>query len=266
VDPEILNHYTQGVEDGRLTEGGSSRIEYARTQELLERVLPEAPARILDIGGGPGRYAAWLAGLGYEVDLIDVVPLHIEQARDRAVKGADFTATLGNARELPSDDSAYDAVLLLGPLYHLPDRADRLTALTEAARVARPDGPVVAAAISRFASLLDGLKTGALSDPDFQAIVKRDLTSGRHVNPTGRPEYFTTAYFHHPDELRDEIAAAGLHLEALFGIEGPGWLLWERWDDAAGRESIMQVARSVEQEQTLIGVSAHMLAVGRQRA
>ncbi len=74
MDPEILGHYTLGVEDERRTEGGSSRIEFARTKELLERLLPQPPARILDVGGGPGRYASWLAGLGYDVELIDAVP------------------------------------------------------------------------------------------------------------------------------------------------------------------------------------------------
>jgi ubiquinone/menaquinone biosynthesis C-methylase UbiE len=263
MDSEILGHYALGVEDHRLNGGGSSRIEFARTKELLERLLPQPPARILDVGGGPGRYASWLAGLGYDVDLIDPVPLHIEQAKARGSEGVGFTATLGDARELRSDDSTYDAVLLLGPLYHLPDRSDRLKALSEAVRVARPDSLVIVAAISRFASLLDGLKTGALSEADFQSIVERDLTSGRHVNPTGRPEFFTTAYFHRPEELEEELIAAGLRFETMFGVEGPGWLLWERWDDPDDRANIMQVARTVERERALIGASSHLLAVGR---
>jgi SAM-dependent methyltransferase len=265
VDPDIIDHYTSGVEDNRLIEG-SSRIEYARTKELLGRILPAPPARILDVGGGPGRYASWLAGLGYQVDLIDPVPLHIDQAKDRGMEGATFTVAQADARGLPFDDSTYDAVLLLGPLYHLPDRADRLKALVEAGRVARPDGPVVAAAISRFASLLDGLKRGALRESDFQLIVERDLMSGRHMNPSGGPEYFTTAYFHRPEELEEELTSAGLLFETLFGVEGPGWLVWEHWDDPDGRASILQVARAVEREHALIGASAHLLAIGRKPA
>jgi hypothetical protein len=120
-----------------------------------------------------------------------------------------------------------------------------------------------AAAISRFASVLDGLVSGWLGDPAFDAIVERDLADGQHRNPTNRPQWFTTAFFHHPDDLRGELADAGLEFEALFGIEGPGWLLWERWDEPRGRENILRVARAVEQEQSLIGASAHLLVVAR---
>jgi hypothetical protein len=127
----------------------------------------------------------------------------------------------------------------------------------------RPGGMVAAAAISRFASLLDGLLSGWLGDPAFDAIVKRDLSEGQHRNPTNRPEWFTTAFFHHPDELRAEVEDAGLQFEGLFGIEGPGWLLWERWDESQGREDILYVARAVEQEKGMIGASAHLLVIAK---
>ena len=123
----------------------------------------------------------------------------------------------------------------------------------------RPGGIVAAAAISRFASLLDGLVEGFLSDPTFAAIVERDLAEGQHRNPTERVEWFTTAYFHHPDELADEVREAGLALEGVFGLEGPAWLLGDR----VAPELALRAARAVEQEPTLLGVSAHLLAVAR---
>ena len=263
MDPDVVAHYAGGVEEPRLVEGGSSRIEFARTKELLARHLPGPSARILDVGGGPGRYSSWLAGRGYDVHLVDPVPLHVDQAEARAAAGPTFAVELADARRLPGRDGTYDAVLLMGPLYHLPDRRDRIQTLSEAHRVLREGGLVIAAAISRFASLLDGLKTGALSDPDFAQIVTGDLGSGEHRNPTGRPEFFTTGYFHHPDELREEIDEAGLRLEAMYGVEGPGWLLFERWDDEQDRENILRVAQAVETEASLIGVSLHLLAVSR---
>jgi SAM-dependent methyltransferase len=263
MDPDLVAHYTSGVEEPRLIEGGSSRIEFARTKELLARHLPDPSARILDVGGGPGRYSSWLAGLGYVVHLVDPVPLHIAQAEARATAGPTFQVELGDARRLPVGDGMFDVVLLMGPLYHLPDRKDRTLALSEARRVVREGGLVIVAAISRFASLLDGLKTGALSDPDFEPIVTRDLESGQHRNPTGRPEFFTTGFFHHPDDLREEIDEAGLRLEAIYGVEGPGWLLFERWDDDKDRENILRVAHAVETEPTVIGVSLHFLAISR---
>jgi ubiquinone/menaquinone biosynthesis C-methylase UbiE len=258
VGDEILDHYAEGIERDRLG-GGTSRIEFERTKELLERFLPPSPASVLDVGGGPGAYAAWLAERGCRVHLVDPVPLHVEQARQRG----GFSAAVGDARRLEDADSAYDAVLLLGPLYHLTERHDRVLALKEAARVTRPGGIVAAAAISRFASLLDGLLHDHLAHPTFRAIVERDLADGQHRNPDGRIGWFTTAYFHRASELAAELSDAGLETEGLFGIEGPGWLLPHLWDDARRRDDVLFAARAVEQEPTLLGLSAHLLGVAR---
>jgi ubiquinone/menaquinone biosynthesis C-methylase UbiE len=259
VDEEIRAYYETGIELDRLGKG-YSQIEFVRTKELLGRYLPPPPARVLDVGGGPGTYAVWLAQAGYEVRLVDPTPLHVEQALRRA--GGRFTAAQGDARRLDEADRSYDAVLLLGPLYHLTERDDRLAALREARRVLRPGGLVAAAAISRFASLLDGLYAGYLSDPEFWAIVERDLADGQHRSPTSvAGDFFTTAYFHRPEELSAEIREAGFELEGVFGLEGPGWLLVDRWDDERSRENILRVARAVEEEPAVIGTSSHLLAV-----
>ena len=260
MDEEIRGYYQAGAELGRL-EQGYSRIELARTKELLARCLPPPPARVLDVGGGPGVYAAWLADSGYDVRLVDAAPLHVEEARKLA--GGRFTAVEGDARSLDELDGVYDAVLLLGPLYHLTGRADRLAALREARRVLRRDGVVAAAAISRFASLLDGLEGGYLRDPRFWLIVERDLREGQHRNADGDETFFTTAYFHRPEELRAEVAEAGFDVVGVFGVEGPGWLVRGLWDDERAREDILLVARTIEQEPTVIGTSAHLLAVAR---
>jgi ubiquinone/menaquinone biosynthesis C-methylase UbiE len=260
---DVSDYYASGVELERLTAGGS-RIEFERTKDLLERHLPSPPASVLDVGGGPGAYAAWLAERGYDVRLIDPVPMHVEEATRRAESSPrTFTADLGDARQLDAADGSFDIVLLMGPLYHLVERRDRLHALAEARRVLRDGGRVIGTAISRFASLLDGLRQGYLSDPRFEAIVEGDLLDGLHRNPTGELDYFTTSFFHHPDELREEIAEAGLELEGVFGVEGPGWLLWELWDQPDGRANILRVARDVEREPAMLGASAHLLAVGR---
>jgi SAM-dependent methyltransferase len=258
MDPDVIAHYSLGVEAERLG-GGSSRIEFERTKELLLRFLPEPPARILDVGGGPGWYASWLAGLGHDVRSIDVVPLHVEQAKQRSEAGPHFEVELGDARQLSVADESVDVVLLLGPLYHLPSRDDRIEALNEARRVTRSGGLVVIATISRFAGLLDGMRSGSLTDPDLVEMGRRELETGVHVNTTGRPEYFTTAYFHRPEEIPGEVAEAGLQLERIFGIEGPGWLIWERWDDPDHREGILIAARTLEAEPSVTGMSAHLL-------
>lgn len=256
LDPEIAAYYAHGVEQRRL-EGAS--LERLRTQELLERFLPPAPANVLDVGGATGVYASWLAERGYAVHLVDPLPEHVEQAQ-----GA-FSAAVGDARELDEADASYDAVLLLGPLYHLTERSDRVRALAEAARVVRPGGVVVAAAISRFASLFDGARHGFLRDPRFVAIVERDLREGQHRNPTGEPDYFTTAFFHHPDELRDEVRDAGLELEGVYGVEGPASISGMPLD-GGGLEAALWAARAVETEPTLAGLSSHLLAVATRPA
>lgn len=259
-DGSLAEHYGTGYEQDRLGKG-TSAIEFARTRELLQRFLPPPPATVLDVGGGPGAYALWLADLGYRVHLIDAVTLHVEQAT--AASTGRFTTALGDARDLPEEDSSRDAVLMLGPLYHLTDRRDRIRALEEGRRVLRPGGVLAAAGISRFASLLDGLVSGWLGDPSFDAIVERDLAEGQHRNPTDRDEWFTTAYFHRPDELQDEVEEAGLEFDALFGVEGPGWLLQEKVDEPSIREQVMRVAAAVEEEPTMLGASAHLLALAR---
>ena len=111
---EIAEYYERGREDGRLT-SGHGLLEYSRTQVLLRRYLPAAPARVLDIGGGTGRYAAWLASEGYEVILIDPVALHVSQAQARAADQP-FAALVGDARSLDFADGSFDAAISLGPL------------------------------------------------------------------------------------------------------------------------------------------------------
>ena len=264
IDPAIESHYGTGYERSRLFPGGRPSLEYVRSLELLERLLPGLPAGVLDVGGGPGTYAAPLARRGYRVHLVDPVRLHVEQARQAAGSdpAAGFTAALGDARELSEPDESQDAVMLFGPLYHLTEAAHREQALSQARRVLRPGGRLRAMAVCRFASLLDGLYEGWLDDPDFRPIVAQDLADGQHRNPdpVGRPEFFTTAYFHTPDDLAAEIEAAGFTGTIVYGVEGPGWPLRREWADPRRREQILFAARSVETQPSLIGFSDHLIA------
>jgi ubiquinone/menaquinone biosynthesis C-methylase UbiE len=259
---DVVEHYQAEREEDRLRRG-LRELELVRTQEILRRHLPPPPAKVLDVGGATGVHAEWLLADGHHVHLVDLAPRHVDLAlAELGPRG--LTAEVGDARQLAAADGSTDVVLLLGPLYHLVERDDRLAAMVEARRVARPGGVVAVAAISRFASLFDGLARQFLFEPTFRAVVEGDLTEGRHVNPDQHPGWFTTAYFHHPDELRDEIADAGLSLVELVGVEGlAGWLstLEPRWDDPADRAVIVDAARRVESEPTLLGLSAHLLAV-----
>jgi ubiquinone/menaquinone biosynthesis C-methylase UbiE len=264
LDPAIESHYGTGYERCRLFPAGAPSLEFVRSMELLDRLLPVPPARLLDVGGGPGTYAGPLAGRGYSVHLVDPVPLHVEQAREAAGQdlAAAFTAALGDARELAEPDESQDAVLLFGPLYHLTEATERRLALSEARRVLRPGARLLAMAVCRFASLLDGLYEGWLDDPVFRLIVDQDLADGQHRNPdpVGRPEFFTTAYFHTPAGLVEEIAQAGFADVTAYGVEGPGWPLNEEWANPQRREQILYAARAAETEPSLIGFSDHLIA------
>jgi ubiquinone/menaquinone biosynthesis C-methylase UbiE len=265
---EIVEHYERETDEAQRITHGLGQLELLRTREIIRRHLPPGPQRILDVGGGTGIHAAWLADDGHHVHLIDPIRRHVEQARRHPASRGSITAELGDARDLRAARASFDAVLLLGPLYHLTERDDRIRALREAARVLGPGGVTFVAAISRFASLFDGLADEFLFDPDFRPIVERDLHEGQHRNPHRRPHWFTTAYFHHPDELRAELEGADLEVVELVGVEGlAGWLpqLDPRWRDAADRELILWAARVVEAEPSLLGLSAHLLAVARPR-
>ena len=173
-----------------------------------------------------------------------------------------FTASVGDARRLGQPDESQDAVLLFGPLYHLTSADDRGQALAEAHRVLRPGGRLMAMAISRCASLLDGLYRDWLDDPVFRPIVNRDLADGQHRNPdpAGRPEFFTTAYFHSAGGLAEEVRQSGFDEVEVYGVEGPGWPLDREWADSRRHEQILFAARAVETDPSVIGFSHHFIA------
>jgi ubiquinone/menaquinone biosynthesis C-methylase UbiE len=259
IDPDILTFYSERFnEDDRLRVRAHGVLERVRTQELIARFLPPAPACILDVGGATGVHAEWLAGQGYEVHLIDPVEAHV--ARAQSLPGV--TAQVGDARSLALADASQDVVLLLGPLYHLLDRGDRLTSLREACRVARPNAPVLAAGISRYATLMDIGSDGRLTEQTEPFLRRLHETGEFRGDVVG----FTTAYFHMPAELRQEMCDANLIDAEVFGIEGPASptlralgadCLPHRLDAA------VRAARMVELDPQMLAASAHLLAVGR---
>jgi ubiquinone/menaquinone biosynthesis C-methylase UbiE len=265
---EIVSHYTRADEASRLRTGWF-QLEQARTRELILRHIPPPPARLLDVGGGAGAYALWLAERGYQVHLIDAVPRHVEQALAASAKQPQHplaSAAVGDARKLKQADQSVDAILLLGPLYHLTERKDRIAALREAHRVLRAEGRVWVAGISRFASLVESLSGGFFDRPEFAPILDRDLAEGQHRNSTDNLMYFTDAFFHRPQELAGEVAEAGFESVEVVAIEGPGWLArdFDRiWNDERRRERLLALLRMVEGEPALIGASSHIMAVGR---
>lgn len=263
---EIVDFYTGTKEEARLL-SGPPQLEFERTKQLLARVLPPPPANVIDVGGASGPYAFWLASQGYAVHLVDVTPRLVQEASRRSEKASHRLASIavGDARQLAFAEAAADAVLICGPLYHLLETEDRLQALREARRVLRPNGVVAAAGISRYAGTLDGLIVNPTLDAAVIAMRHRALRDGRYWNDTGNPRFFVTAYFHRPEDLVREVTDAGFTDVQLFGVEGPGWLLSDfeaRWNDPELRQRMLEAARLLEREESVVGASPHILAVG----
>jgi SAM-dependent methyltransferase len=259
LDADIDAFYTDGFDEvDRLHINAVGRLERVRTQELLLRHLPAAPARVLDVGGGPGVYAAWLASLGYDVTLVDPVARHREQAS----KHGTFVVEHGDARALAAPDASMDVVLVLGPLYHLIDPAERAQALAEAGRVARPGGLIVSAFISRHAPIINVAAKLRINDDKVYERLRRL----RHEGHNDANHGFTAAYFHTVGEIRADFAAAGLEEPAVYGIEGPllglvsSGLVEDRPDFF---EAALRAARLAEDDPALLAANGHLLAVTR---
>ncbi|MBV2354372.1 class I SAM-dependent methyltransferase [Streptomyces sp. J2-1] len=264
--PEIARFYGETVDEStRLSGTADGVLEMVRTQELLRRWLPPVPARVLDVGGGPGAHARWLVGDGYGVHLVDPVPRHLEQAEQ---VGA--TVELGDARLLTAADGSFDVVLLLGPLYHLVERADRDRALAEAARVLKPGGLLAAAGINRYASLFEHAAFAHLHRPAMRESVGAILATQVHDGKKA----FTSAYFHSGAELGAEVRAAGFEETRVFGVEGPAWSMLAAAERGTGGDfrdtdlfrSALTAARLAEPHPELLAAGSHLLALARRPA
>lgn len=245
------------------------RTEFALTRRALCEYLPAPPARILDCGGGPGRYAVELARQGYQVVLFDLSAGNLALAQEKAAEaGVALIFEQGTALDLSRfADDAFDAVLLMGPLYHLLEETERRLALTEAYRVLKPGGPLFAAFINRYAAHRDC----AARYPELLLAqcdeYERILADGRlPPHADGRTAF--VAYFAHPSEVASLCQAAGFEVATVLGVEGvvsaaedainllegPAWAAWV--------ETNWQVAA----DPSIHGGVEHLLVVGHKPA
>jgi S-adenosylmethionine-dependent methyltransferase len=255
-------------------------LEFRVAMHLFEKYLPPArphrepggTTRVLDVGGGPGRYAIALAEKGYRVMLFDLSGELLAMARRKVLEAGVADRVEGYEHGCATDlsrfaDASFDIVLNMGPLYHLVDEADRLTAVQESLRVLRPGGVVVAAIINHL-----GVARAALSEfpdwldtPDALNIV-RSYTQIME----GEDAAFTWAYFAHPLELKgwyEEAGAETLALAAQEGLAGglrdecqrlaENPVAWQNW---------VQIVLATCEDPTIVGGSEHTLYVGRKRA
>jgi SAM-dependent methyltransferase len=265
---EVHAYYGRDEERERL-DAALGVVEFERTKEIITRHLQPPPATVADIGGGPGRYSIWLAEGGYRVHHRDLVPLHVEHAkRDAAAANVEIDSREGDARAVDLPDASVDAVLLLGPLYHLPKRADRIAALREAGRIVRAGGFVFAAAISRWAARLHGVLVERIHEkfPDVLDLLGEVERSGR-LPPLHEGAF--AGFTHRPRELRTEARVAGLDPIDLVGVEGLAFALPDLetlLETGLGRQIVFDAARAFERVPELLGLGPHLILTAQRRA
>jgi SAM-dependent methyltransferase len=263
----VQNFYDENVQNEWERLGLRHRTEFAVTLRALKEFLPPAPARVIDIGGGPGRYALSLADQGYGVALVDLSEGNLAFARQKAAEtGIRLEGVFQkNALDLSSFPAeSFDAALLMGPLYHLWAYGDRLGALREARRLLRPDGVIFASFISRFAAFRDGAAHGFAWILEKPATNEKLLATGINV---GAEDGFTDAYFAHPDEVIPLGEAAGFETVLRLGCEGvvSGHEAYINSLEGDDFEYWTSLNYRLGKDPAAIGASDHILYIGRKR-
>jgi S-adenosylmethionine-dependent methyltransferase len=259
-----VERFYDGYGEKEWTRLERHRMEFAVTMRLMQEYLPAAPATVLDIGGGPGRYSIALAQKGYQVTLLDLSSELLAIARKQSAEaGAQLAGIIhGNALDLaPLADESFDAVLLMGPLYHLPRLEDRQQAVREARRVLKPGGVMIASFISRHAPVLDS----AAYEPDW--LVKHPgrmaqmLADGINIPESG----FTEAHFAHPTEIKPFLEAEGFTSLDLVAQEGITGLIDERINELTGEvfDSWVEMNYRLGKDPSTHGVCYHLAWAGR---
>jgi len=265
INPDIDDFYSNASEEGRL-QLGLGPLEFERNKKLISSYLPKKGI-VIDVGGGPGIYSEWLAGLGHQVTLIDPVEKHIRQANKRSAKAKKlFKSLLGESQRLELANNTADVIILHGPLYHLQIKADRLRALSEAKRVLKPNGIVLGFAINHTASTIAALLNGFIHAPEIFDMCVEELKTGIHTPPKSMPGVLPSAYYHRPAELKAEFEEAGLKYLDTYAVEGLIWMdknYFETRSDSKKKEKIMELMKITENDPALLSLSPHMMIAGR---
>ena len=246
--------------------GQRHRTEFALTMRALTEHVPAAPARVLDIGGSVGRYSIVLTQQGYHVTLFDLSQACLNFAVERALEAGITLDTLihGNAVDLSAlSDASFDVVLLMGPLYHLVQSADRDKAICEAMRVLKPGGILAAAFITRYAPIRSVAKLSPAWIVNDSATLNSIMETGVLYMPPGRN--FTHAYLAHPSEVRPLFERHGLQTLDLIACEGVISLIEEQVNETQGElwDAWVQLNYRLCRDQWAQATAEHLLYIGQ---
>lgn len=268
ISRDIEIFYNKASEETRLNKG-MGIFEFERIKVLIDKYLPPQSAKIIDVGGGTGKYAEWLSKKGNSVFLVDPVPKHIDQAIIRANKLKNkFSVNLGEAGELNFPDNFADVVILHGPLYHLQNKVDREKAINEAKRIVRPGGIILGFSINYTASTLVGLLQGLIHKKTFFEMCKEELTTGIHNPPNDFPWLLAEAYYHTPGELRKEFQEQELVYLNTYAVEGMAWLdknYFTSMSNEKRKRTLMDLLNITENDENLLSFSPHMMIASRKK-
>ncbi len=269
ISKNIEVFYNKASEETRL-EKGMGVFEFERIKWLIEKYLYTSPSKIIDVGGGTGKYAEWLAKKGHEVHLVEPVAKHLQLAENRAKKLKNkFSVHLGESRKLDFKNNYADLILLHGPLYHLQKKEDRELTIKEAKRVLKNGGIILGFAINYTASTLVGLLNGLIHKSSFFEMCKNELTTGIHNPPDDFPWLLAEAYYHHPEQLKEEFRHQDLTYLNTYAVEGMAWLdkdFFANMQNDKKRENLIELLKITENDSYILPFSPHMMiAVKKQK-
>ncbi|NLB77655.1 MAG: class I SAM-dependent methyltransferase [Clostridiaceae bacterium] len=197
-------------------------FEFVFTTHIMDKYIKTSDS-ILDIGGGPGRYSINYAQKGCDVTLIDLSDGNIELAKVKAKEHrVDFPMFVANCLDIGAMDlGMYDHVFLMGPLYHLLNKEDRIQAVKLSIERLKPGGILYCSFILDFAGIIYDLKNGPgflindLGNQSTKELINSIVTATEYVGPA-----FTSAYFMNQRQIEPFMQQFNLEKLHLFGQEG----------------------------------------------
>lgn len=262
ISRNIEDFYNKASEETRL-EKGMGIIEFERIKSLIEKYIPSTTSKIIDIGGGTGKYSEWLARKGHQVYLVEPVFKHLQIAKQRTNKLKNkFQVKLGESKKLDFPNKFADLIILHGPLYHLQKKEDRDISIKEAKRVLKNNGIILGFAINYTASTLVGLLNGLIHKKSFFEMCKSELTTGIHNPPDDFPWLLAEAYYHKPEQLKNEFINQELTYLNTYAVEGMAWLDKDYFTNMLNnkkKKNLMDLIQITENDSYILPFSPHMM-------